>query len=152
MCHQCRITQIISLIFRVSPQTKAIQRVLLYKCFVGDMCPKSVQSGPCDNKALCSILVRELFCPTPRIFLYRPTRRIFAKTRCTQNCYVMHNLRNSAFALEWSSVATVVDNTLYLLEVRFSMGLGAADVWGILKRCSQFPKLNKYMLNLRGEI
>ena len=79
--NQCVINAVI---FRESPQTKAIQWVLLYKCFAGDMCPKSVQSGPCDNKALCSILVRELFCPTPRIF---------AKTRCTPNCYVMHNLR-----------------------------------------------------------
>ena len=152
MCHQCRITQIISLIFRVSPQTKAIQRVLLYKCFVGDMCPKSVQSGPCGNKALCSILVRELFCPTPRIFLYRPTRRIFAKTRCTQNCYVMHNLRNSAFALEWRSVATVVDNKLYLLEVRFSMGLGAPDVWGILKSIFSISKTEQIYFNLREQI
>ena len=142
MCHQCRMTQIISLIFRVSPQTKVIQWVLLYKCFAGDMCPKSVQSGPCDNKALCSILVRELFCPTPRIF---------AKTRCTPNCYVMHNLRNSAFALEWSSVATVVDNKLYLLEVRFSMGLGAPDVWGILKSIFLISKTEQIYINLWGK-
>ena len=49
--NQCVINAVI---FRESPQTKAIQWVLLYKCFAGDMCPKSVQSGPCDNKALCS--------------------------------------------------------------------------------------------------